>query len=163
MINISGLGSPMACVATYQLWQSCSACQWMDVAVSQQNFVNKNSQWRGFGQWAVICWTIVLPTLVLDCFFHLHRSLMVISWNCLGYLQMGGSSLSVLSCRSCRNWKYIPQTSFQLFPSEVLVFLPSCTWGSLTLRSHSCCSLSSGPASRITQSTELPRWAAGMF
>ena len=39
----------------------------------------------------------------------------------------GGTSVSVLSCRSCRNWKYIPQTSFQLFPSKVLVFLPSCT------------------------------------
>ena len=99
MINISGLGSHVACVATDQLClsvhkESCSVC--MDVAVSQQNFIYKNRQWSRFGQWAVIFWTVVLrtvvlPTLAVDCFFHLHRSFMVISWKCLEYLQMGGN------------------------------------------------------------------------
>ena len=84
MISISELGSHMAYVATDQLClsvqkQSFSECKWMDVAVSQQNFIYKIRQWSRFGQWAVICWTVVLPTLALDCFFHLHRSFMVIS------------------------------------------------------------------------------------
>ena len=82
MINILGLGSHMAYVATDQLCLSVHKQSWsvcMDVAVSQQNFIYKNRQWSRFGQWAVICWTVVLPTLALDCFFHLHRSFMVIS------------------------------------------------------------------------------------
>lgn len=93
-----------------------------------------------------------------SCFFHLHRSFMVISWKCLEYLQMGGTSISVVSCRSCR-WKYIPQTSFQLFPSKVLVFFPSCIWGFLTevtfiLQSELW------PCPSVTQSTELPHYTS---